>query len=291
MRKGVLALAAGCLTAAAGWHFAARDHFAYRIGRDWKYEMRYIGSQTNADPVTGTLPSEDGLGFYERRIRVLADGDWPRSVVLDDAYRVVERGTNKVIFEYITRDTVNPKTGMRIGAAAGDFVVFPRNVQKTTYYLSSNYLEHLPVSFEHTDKVDGIETYVFAYRGPVEYTNAYRGSADYPGVQVGKGQEIRCIDDQFFFRAWVEPTTGEVAQMEEGCPSADYIIDVASGKRLSVVDRWDGRSEGNAEMTDAVRAARSRFLWGTRYVPLCLLAAAVLAAAAGVFPRVKPEAA
>ena len=288
-RGGYLLLAGACLTTAALWHFTVGARVAYRIARDWKSETRYIGSQTNADPATGTIPDENVLGFYERRIGVLSDSGWPRSVVLSDEYRVVEHGTQKVLFEYVTRDTVDPRTGVRIGRHAGDFAVFPRNVQRQTYLLSSSYLEHIPVSFERTEQVDDIDTYLFAYNGPAEYTKAYLGSREYPGVPVTPGQEIRCADDKFYYRVWVEPITGEIAQLEEGCPSGDYIVDTATGKRLGAVDRWDGRSEGNADITRAVRAERARVLWSSRYFPLSLLAVTGIAVAAAFRPRVREE--
>jgi hypothetical protein len=286
-RRALFAAASACLTLAALWHFVLAARFDYRIPRDWKNEMRYVGSQSDADPVTGTLPETEALGSYERRMRVVSDADWPRSVVLRNSYRVLESGTAKVIFEYVTNDTVNPRSGLRIGAVAGDFAVFPRNVEKKTYYLSSNYQRHLPVSFEGTEQVDDIATYVFAYRGRMEYTDAYRGSADYPGVPVASGQEIRCADDKFVFRAWVEPATGEIAQIDEGCPSGDYIFDTASGRRRSVVDRWDGRSEGSLSITNAVRAGRWRYLWKTRYLPGFLVVSGMLFAIAGAlrYPR------
>lgn len=284
-RGGFLFLAAACLTAAAVWQFAIAGRWSYRIPRDWKNEMRYIGSQTNADPVTGIIPAANALAFYQRRIGVLSDSGWPRSVVLLDEYRVVEHGTNKTIFLYITSEKVDPRTGIRLDEAGGDFAVFPRNVEKKTYFFSSNYLKHIPVSYERSEPVDDIDTYVFSYRGPAEYTEAYLGSADFPGVPVPAGREVRCADDQFFFRVWVEPVTGEIVQLEEGCPSGDYIVDRTTGKLLEAIDRWDGHSEGNVERTAAVRAERTRVLWGTRYLPLVLLAAAGMAAAAGFWPR------
>ena len=289
MNGRLLLAGAGFLVAAAVWHVAARESVAYRIGKHWTYEMRYVGAQTNADPVSGALPEQDVLGFYQRRMRVLSDRDWPRSVVLEDGYRVIEEGTGNVLFEYVTRDTVDPKTGTRIGAAGGDAAVFPRDVQKKTYFLSTNYLEHVPVSFEGTEKIDGIDTYVFGYRGAAQYTNAYRGSAEYPGIHVADGQEIRCVDDQFYFRAWVEPATGEIAQLEEGCASADYIVAAATGRRLAAVDRWNGRSEGSVATTDAVREARMRYLVATRYMPALLLTAAFIAIAASFVRRPTPR--
>lgn len=288
-RAGFLFLAAACLVTAAVWQFVVAERVGYRIARDWSSEMRYIGTQTNADPVTGLVPDGDVLGFYTRRMRVVSDSGWPRSVVLLNEYRVVENRTQKVLFEYNTRETVNPRTGVRVGPAAGDFAVFPRNVERKTYFLSSNYLEHIPVSFERTEPVDDIETWVFSYRGPAAYTKAYLGSAESPGVPVAAGQEVRCVDDQFYFRVWVEPATGEIAQLEEGCPSGDYLVDAASGKRLGAVDRWSGRSEGNVAVTAGVRAERTRVLWGSRYAVRTLLVAAAIAIAAGLWPRSRQE--
>jgi len=174
-------------------------------------------------------------------------------------------------------EKVDPKTGAWVeGPFRGDIVVFPRNVERRTYRMRGNYLKGVPLAFTRVEEIEGIETYRFAYRGPAEYTESYMGSPKFPGIPIPAGQVIRCSDDQFYFRLWVEPKTGNQVKIEEGCPSGDYFYDVATGKKLAAVDRFSGVTTGDdlAERALEVRSARRKYLWASTYFPLVLLAAA-----------------
>jgi hypothetical protein len=146
--------------------------------------------------------------------------------------------------------------------------------------MRSNYLEGIPLSFAGTEDIGGLPTYVFAYHGRGEYTESYKGSAEFPGVPVKPGQEIRCADDQFYYRIWVEPRTGSQVKVEEGCPSGDFIYDIASNARLEAVDRWNGVTAGAelARRVEEVYSLRRRFLLASVYVPAAMLAAAIVLA-------------
>ena len=98
------------------------------------------------------------------------------------------------------------------------------------------------------------------------------------------GQEVHCLDDQFYYRIWVEPHTGEQVKLEEGCPSGDYLYDIASGRPVTALARWTGVTAGDdlIERIAEVRGLRRRHLWGSHYLALLLLGSGGVLIAAGV---------
>lgn len=287
-RRGYLI--AGFVTAALGvaWRFWLSVPFTIRVPRDFNVVTTYFGTQTNADPGTGLIPDRDELGTYERRLRVIDAHDWPQSVVLADDYRVRDLRTGEILFEYLTRERVDPRTGASYaGPHKGEIVLFPRNVGKLGYVMRANYVKSIPLAFTGVDEIDGLETYVFSYRGHGEYTQAFGGNEEFPGVAVKPGQEIHCADDQFYYRIWVEPTTGEQVRIEEGCPSNDYIYETATNRKLAAVDRWSGATSAAdvARKVPAIYRRRRLYLLASRYIPATLFAASLLLLARGLIPR------
>ena len=279
MRRPYIVGAIVLAALAGAWHFWLGDRWTTRIPRDWDLSTRYVGTQTNADPKSGVVPRQDQFGTYERRIRVTDASDWPRAVVLEDRYTVRDMNNGAILFDYTTHERVDAQTGAwSAGAHKGEVVVFPRNVEKRTYVMRSNYLESVPLRFAATDEVGGLATYIFSYHGAEEYTAAYKGTAEYPGVPVKPGQEIRCADDQFYYRIWIEPATGEQVKVEEGCPSGDFIYDIATGARLEAVDRWNGATAGAdlALRVSEVYGERKAFLCASLYIPLALVTISAL---------------
>src|SRR5207245_2710952 len=159
-----------------------------------------------------------------------------------------------------------------------------RYAERGTYRLRSNYVKGIALGFTGEDDLDGLTTYRFAYQGRGEYTESYSGTAQYPGVHVRPGEEIRCADDQFYFNVWIEPVTGELVKLEEGCPSGDYVYDVATNEQRQAVDRWHGVTDGDAviQRIAEVRRLRWRYLWAARYLPLTFLAAGAVLLGLGV---------
>jgi DUF3068 family protein len=266
-------LAVACFAAAAGWQLWWSRAGTRRIPEGWEWSARYIGSMTFSDS-TGLLPREDQFGTYRRRVRWV-ESPAPGMIVLEDEFTIMDPVTRKVTYQYVTREQVDPATGAYADPRyRGQVAVFPRHVEQRTYILRANYLEGIPVAFEREEEVLGVPTYLFGYRGRGEYTASYAGSDEYSGVAVSPGQAIRCADDQFSYRAWVEPMSGEIVKLEEGCRSGDYIYDVASGRRMAAVGRWDGVTSGNDlyRLADASRDERARLLWSGRLGPLLALA-------------------
>ena len=259
---------------AAAWHFGLAPRWTRRLPPGWTASSRYVGTMTYADDRTGQFPTRDVLSEYERTQRALSDSAPPQSVVLEDRLVIRDIATGKTTWDYVTRSVVDSRTGAhRSESSRGDVAVFPRNVQHTTYRLRANYVKGVPLSFERPDTLDGLRTYLFAYQGRGEYTESYAGSGEFAGIRPPPGEEIRCADDQFYYRAWIEPITGEQVKLEEGCPSGDYFFSVATAKPGAAVARWSGVTAGDAliERIAEVRAKRARYLWASRYIPGSML--------------------
>lgn len=280
MRKKVF-IAAGLLLfgLTAVWQFALVPRLTERIPPGWSWKADFIGINSYADPETGKLPDKDAANIYERRIYLASETDRPRSVMLEDSNASLDPKTRKKTWEYIYRAQVDPQTGAHLQKEyLGDYYIFPRFVEKKTYKFRNNYIKGVPLAFQREEMVEGVQTYLFAYHGYGEYTESYAGTEDYPGLKVESGQEIRCDDDQFILKAWVEPVTGEILKLDEGCMSGDSFYETATGKRLGAVDRWAGDTVGDdvIERAKTISGERTKLLWTTHYIPSILLLAGLL---------------
>jgi len=281
----VISIALLLIAAAAVWRFGPAHRWTQRLPPGWRAASRYSGTVRYADPRTGRLPDGDQIADYDRVQHLVDETGRPRWVVFEERQVVHEIGTGTVVFEYATRDTVDPRSGAHLAARYhADVAVFPREVARTTYRLRSNYLKGIPVTFERDDTLEGLPTYVFSYHGRAESTESYAGTHDFPGVRAPPGQQIWCGDDRFYYRTWVEPHTGEQVKLEEGCPAGDYLMDVATGRRVAPIARWTGVTAGDAliERLSEVRTLRQRYLWVQWYTPAALLGAGVLLLALAV---------
>lgn len=282
--KTIIALAAGALllVVAGGWKFGLAAHWTQRLPPGWSWEANYIGVSTYPDSATGEFPAGDTPAIYRRSIRIVGGDD---SVEVEDSYATRDIATGQVTWEYVTRSKVDRATGKHLAPEArGAYLVFPRHVKRETYAIRTNYLKGLPFSYQGEAEVEGIRTYLFAYRGAAEYTESYAGTAEYPGIEVAAGQEIRCADDRFSVTFWVEPLTGEILKSEESCESGDYIYDIATGKKVAPTSRWSGATAGDDVLIRAgkIRSDRTRILWYGTYIPvLAALAGMILLAGAG----------
>jgi hypothetical protein len=273
-RNYYVAAAIAVAVLSAVWKLSLGPRLTIRVPRDAVFTWNYIGTQTNADPKTGLIPERDILSTYDRIIRVVDAADWPRSVVVRDQYTARDIETRAINFEYISDERVDPHTGAWAdGPHKGDIVLFPRDVQKRAYTMRSNYVESVPLTFSGVHDIGDLQTFQFSYHGPMDLTSAFSGTPESPGVKILPGQAIRCADGQFYYRIWIEPRTGSTVKVEEGCPSGDFIYDIATGEKLAAVDRWSGVTTGGdlaARITEIYRD-RLRYMWLTVYVPLVLL--------------------
>lgn len=267
-RITLIAIGLALVAAAVAFPATIARRWTDRIPAGWSWEANFVGVGTPADPETGAFPTKDGVNAYKRTIAIKAeDGD---VVVLDDLYRTYDPMTGKINYEYIYGAPVDRRTGEHAGGEhAGEQYLFPRGVERRPYVLRMTYMKGIPLAFAGEESIDDLPTYVFSYVGRGEYTESYAGSPDYAGIRVEPGQEIRCAEDQFRFRAWVEPVTGEFVKIEESCLTGDYVFDTASGRRLREVMRWGGATAGT-DVANRVRAIRSQrwvILWASRYGP------------------------
>ena len=280
-------IAAGALLAAGGL-WAGLIGSTERIPPGWSWKSRFVGTMTYADQ-TGQLPQRDTLGIYDREITVQSENERPRAVVLKDDYLIRDPLTGQVTWRYTIYPKVDPATGRHLNPeAADDVLVFPRNVERRTYRFRMNYVEGVPLTYVKDDVIDGVDVYLFGYKGRGEYTESYSGTAEYPGVPVEAGQEIKCADDQFIFMIWVEPLTGEALKLAERCDSGDYVFNASTGRPVSAVARWAGESGGRDVLQRAewVRDERLRLL-AAEYAPFAFGLCGIGLAGAGFARRRK----
>lgn len=261
------------------WQFALVPRLTRRIPQGWNWGSDFIGISNFAVPETGDFSAKDSTNLYKRRMYIVSESGRPRAVSVEDSFVIYDVLTNKKTFEYFYRAEVDPQTGAHLKKEyLGDYYVFPRFIEKKTYNFRNNYVKGVPLAFRREEDVEGINTYFFSYLGRGEYTESYSGTAEYPGIETKSGQEIKCDEDQFIFKVWVEPVTGEILKSYEACLAGDYVFDVATGKRLSLIFRWDGETAGddNVERAKIIGKERVKLLWITRYIPTTLLLAGLL---------------
>ncbi|MDX6530238.1 MAG: hypothetical protein QOH41_2528 [Blastocatellia bacterium] len=278
-KKILIAAGLALLGFTAVWQFALAPRWTQRIPLTWSWKTHYIGFQTYVDPQTGKMPEKDVSTTYSQSISIVPNSAKPGRVELDSKYLINDITSGQVSWEYEYFAPVNPQTGEHLKPEyQGDYFVFPRNVEKKIYRLRFSYLKGIPLAFQKEVDVEGLNTYLFAYRGRGEYTESYAGTEKYQGTKVKSGQEIKCADDQYFFKIWVEPLTGATIKIEEGCHSGDYVYDIATGAQDEAISRWDGATAGD-DVIDQVKSAgaeRTRLLWINRYLPLMFLSAGLL---------------
>lgn len=273
----VLAGAGGVLLIAGMAWLALAPAHVDRLRAGWDASIRFIGMMGFPDSATGAFPAKDVPGIYDRILRV--EEDRGREVVLYNAYVVRDPLTQAVTYEYVTRDRVHPRSGRHLAPTDSQLIaVFPHRPSPGTYRWRSNYVKDMPMTFARADTIEGLPVLLFQYQGRAEYTESYAGTAQYPGMLVPPGKEIRCADDAFYIRAWIEEVSGEMVKLEEGCPTGDYVHDVATGRRETPVMRWSGASVGDALIAGVARAKRerARYLWWTRRWPTTLMAAGLM---------------
>lgn len=285
VKNALLLAATGCLAAAGLWIGLAdsRD----RIPPGWSWKSSFVGTMAFPDAQTGAFPEQNPLGLYDREITIHSEEDRPRSVVLKDDLLIQDPETQAVTWRYTVYPRVDPATGRHLDPAhENEIVVFPRNVERDSYKFRMNYVEGLTLSFLREDRVDGLDVYLFGYKGRGEYTESYLGTEEYSGVPVNSGQEIKCADDQFSLLIWVEPLTGEAVKVIERCDSGDYVFDISTGSAVSPVLRWGGETTGRDVLRRAewVREERLRML-AAEYMPYGLACLGIGFAGAGLARR------
>ncbi|MEP7355878.1 MAG: porin PorA family protein [Anaerolineales bacterium] len=287
--KKIFALSGILLLAAAGaWQAWLGPQWTERIPPGWRWEASFLGTGAYADADTGQLPADDYVTTYSRVMSKSPDLASPGSVWLEDHYITRDPVSNEITWEYTYRAEVDPRTGQHTAREyAGDYFVFPRQVQRQTYHMRFTTFKGLPFAYEGEEDLEGLRVYRFHYTGYAEYTEGYASTPNYAGVDVAPGQDIRCRDDKLDVTLWVEPATGELAQVAEACPSGDYVYDTATNSPLYALARWEGTTAGDDvyQRVGLIRAERQTILAATYYVPLGLLAGGLVLLAAALLNK------
>jgi len=292
MKKVFLATGLILVCAAGLWYFGLSSRWTNRITPGWEWASNTIGTVAWADFETGIYPDDSQVTFNKRLIHPVGPAAQSGGLLLEDVYTTIDPSTGEVTWESVYAAPVDPKTGAHLQQEyAGDQFVFPRNVEKKPYNIRYSSYKGLPLTFQGQEAVEGLQTYLFSYKGAAEYTEAYQGTEGYEGVEVEPGQEIRCTDDQFTVKLWVEPVTGEIVKYDEGCPSGDSVFDIASNEELYPLSRWTGASAGDDVVLRASQISRQRaqYFWLGLYIPLILLLAGLLFLGLGALMKRGPH--
>jgi len=274
MKKILMRAGPGFIILAVVWKFWLCPGLLQRIPAGWQWQANFIGIQAVPEKAGGQFFTKESTSIYLRKAAVVADRQRPASVLIEDRFTILNPADKKVVWEYVYQADVASRTGRHLKPEwQDDYYLFPRFIEKKSYRLRNNYLRGVPLAYQKEEMVEGLTTYLFAYKGRGEYTQSYAGSTEYPGIRVEPGQEISCADDQFLFKVWVEPVPGEIIKLQESCLSGDYIHDIGTGKPLAPVLRWSGMTAGDdvAHRAEKVRGERLRLLLIGTWLPLALL--------------------
>lgn len=275
------------LLVAVGWWSWALARWSQRIRPGWESVMTCIGTHTAANPGTGRFAESDTPAVYQHVLRATEPGEERGSVIVEERWVQWNIATGEQQLQASSHALVSARRATRLepGKEGGAFL-FPRHVKPTAYTLQTGYLKGLTVSFQARERLEGLETLRFGYEGPAEYSDAYAGDAGHPGIRPAAGQQIRCRDDSFAIGLWVEPTTGELVKLVEGCSSGDYLYDTATDLPVGPVARWSGSSAGDEmlERIERIRRERRDYQWNVQAIP-ALLVLVGLVIAAGTLPR------
>lgn len=257
------------LLAAAVWQVAVANRWSRRLAPGWSWAAMQIGTFTRPDPETNRLGEQETPALYERRLTAIGPGNALNTVTLEERFTVWDvDGT--VRWQALSQFSVDSRSGLHAeGDHQGQAAVFPRRVQQTTYRFHAGHLNGIPLAFQRAEMIEGLPTYLFAYKGRAEYTGVYTGTDDFTGIAVKSWQDIRCADDQFAIQVWVEPLTGDVVKLDERCPSGDYVYETTTDMPVFPVARWGGVTAGDEVLArvSALQRLRRRHAWETRAVP------------------------
>jgi len=287
-KRVFLALGVTLLAAMVGWQFGLAPRLVERLPRGWNWRSKLIGIATPPDGATGKFPRKDTTVLFEREVRLMDESRRPEAVTIEDRYTVIDHDTGQIVWENIYRAQIDPRTGAYAQAdCRNDYYVFPRHTEPRAYVFRTNDARGIVLQFEREETLEDVFTYLFVYKGRADYGNAYDGSANYPGVKAAPGQEILCADEQFVYRLWVEPMSGEILKLEESCLSGDYLYDLATGKQIAPVLRWAGVTAGDTVVQRAgfIRGEKTRLILITRAVPAGLLLTGIFCLAVGLMWR------
>lgn len=167
MRALLFVIGVVMLIAAGLCRFVVAPQYTQRIPPGWQWSAKFLGASSYPDEATGQFPPKDEISYYEREIKIADETGRPREVVLTDRYAILDHESRKPVWEYIIPLRVDPATGAHVDPEfLGSVALFPRDTEKKTYVLRSNYLKGAPVAFQREEIIEGLNTYLFSYSGP-----------------------------------------------------------------------------------------------------------------------------
>lgn len=278
MKKTFLITSVVLFAVAAIWYFLIGPNLTVRVYDGWTWNAQFIGINNYAwDAATDTFTGTDPININKRDMIASLDPQ-TKELIITDLYATLDPNTNQPTWEFTLIAPVDPKTGAHTSDAySGSYFLFPRNVQKITYVMRFSSYPGVPVDFVQEENIEGLNTYMFAFKGAADYGFAYISTPNYAGIDLEPGQEIKCWDDQLEVILWVEPVTGEVVKEKETCLSGDYVYEKTTGKKVYGISRWAGEMTGDAliENVANIRAERNRVLWLGLYIPILLALAGI----------------
>jgi hypothetical protein len=286
MKKVLIPLGAVLILAAAAWVFVLSPRSEQRFPVGWRWEVNTLASTIFADTETGQFVDDTPLdeappNIAQRVITASAEGAPAGYVTLTDQYTYSDALTGAVQWQQTSTAIVDPLTGRYADAEfAGDYFLFPRNVEQTTYTIRNSTYLGIPLSYVGTESVLGLPTYKFTYADDLN------NPLSYPDLPLEDGQAVVCANFELTY--WVEPVTGEVVKFREWCGEGDHVVDTATGEQLYALARWGGETSGDdlIRSVGEVHARLTTTQWLTIYLPLALgiLGAALIVV--GVLPLV-----
>jgi Porin PorA len=185
------------------------------------------------------------------------------AVIQSDLHWITEKG--QLLFENSGLYGVDRRTRKNV-PAQGDqiregYFLFPPHIQRTAYsYWDSMFIGLRSASYDHSEDLGGLETYVFRFGvSGLDETAGYSYLADVPAHYAAH------IDGQG--KMWIEPLSGIVVDYEE--QGTSYFVATETGMRVANFFEWSDRytPETKAAQLRQARLARLRIQVFERWLP------------------------
>jgi hypothetical protein len=206
------------------WRFDAEGYTVYPSGSD--FPPPPYNNDLNIRSITIESENADGsITFYDR-------------------YQTFDPATNAQLWDLEYRTTVDPISGRLLAPYENDYFFLPRNPDKTTYTIRNSAYESIPMTFVEEVQVEGVNTYLYQFKG------TWNNTILYPDYELGEGQTILCFDFELSY--WIEPNTGDPVKLLEDCPG-DWVVNQTTETKILPISKW--RTETST--TDPVRQVES----------------------------------
>jgi signal transduction histidine kinase len=261
----LLALAVVCLVTATRLN-------EQRLPNGWRWEVNTLATRLVLPEGVAVFPANsvdsDPLAIVERII-VSDSENLPAPMTrFIDSYTYLDAVTGAVLRRSNTTIVANAIEAYQRGSDENVRFAFPRNVQPITYVIRS--VEHaaLPLAYEGTEDILGLQTYIFRYQG--------ERIDDTPDRQLASGQAQICLRYEASY--WVEPVTGEIVQFRQACPEGDWVVNVETNERIAPLSRYAIATSGDdlVRSVERVQDELFRIRLTTLYLPLALAVLALL---------------